>query len=249
MDNIKMDSETAQRYLQENALMDYLQDGKDGQNKPNYSDLARLHHVAVRRKSFTVLEFGVGWSTVVLADALRKNKAAWERLQNKPSIRNSTPFQVFAVDSSQEWIDNTKRLIPPDLMKYVEFSYSKVEAGKFNGHMCHFYESIPDVVPDFIYLDAPDPLTVGGAVHGLSWRNPDRTVMAADILVMEPMLLPGTFVLVDGRTNNARFLANNVQRSWEITRYEKEDITTMELLESPLGEVNKETMAYCLEKE
>ena len=30
--------------------------------------------------------------------------------------------------------------------------------------------------------------------------------MAADLLLMESILLPGTFILVDGRTNNARFL-------------------------------------------
>ena len=46
----------------------------------------------------------------------------------------------------------------------------------------------------------------------MTFQCDERTVMAADLLLMESILLPGTFILVDGRTNNTRFLKNNFQK-------------------------------------
>lgn len=246
MNKLKITEKEAGEYLKRHGLMKYLQDGAKNQLRPDYCDLARLHSLAVARKVFTILELGVGWSTVILADALRLNKQKWDRFKIKPNIRNSTPFKIFSVDASKKWSDNTKKLFPPELKEFVEFYYSDVKAGKFNSRMCHFFKSIPDIVPDFIYLDGPDPSVVKGSINGLSWKNPDRTVMSGDILLMEPTLLPGTFIIVDGRTNNARFLANNLQRNWVVKHNKDADITTMELVESPLGKINKETILYCV---
>jgi hypothetical protein len=55
---------------------------------------------------------------------------------------------------------------------------------------------------------------------------------------MESILLPRTFILVDGRTNNARFLKNNFQRNFEMTWDKEGDITTFELNEERLGKYN-----------
>ena len=62
--------------------------------------------------------------------------------------------------------------------------------------------------------------------------------MAADILLMESILLPGTFILVDGRTNNARFLNNNLQRNFEMSWDKDGDVTSFELKEERLGKYN-----------
>jgi hypothetical protein len=62
--------------------------------------------------------------------------------------------------------------------------------------------------------------------------------MSADLLVMEPILLPGTFVLIDGRTNNARFLERNFQRNWTMVHDREGDITSFELVEDRLGPYN-----------
>ena len=61
-------------------------------------------------------------------------------------------------------------------------------------------------MPDFIYLDGPSPKDVTGKIRGLSFQCDERTVMSGDLLLMESTFLPGVFILVDGRTNNARFL-------------------------------------------
>lgn len=238
----------AKDYLQQQGVLKFLDPAEvtSGRIPQDLRDLARLHWLAVTRKVFTVLEFGVGWSTVVLAAAVTSNRRTWDELTDPPEIRSRAPFSVYSVDASQEWIGNTARLLPDELSGQVTMHYSGVTAGTFNGRMCHFYDQIPDVVPDLIYLDGPNPGDVRGDVHGLSWENPDRTVLSGDLLRMEPTLLPGACVLLDGRTNNARFLSNNLQRCWGIIHDADEDITAMELQEPPLGAINGRTLVYCL---
>ena len=200
--------------MEKHGLMKYLQDGVEGQKKPDYPDLAHLHKLILERKAIKILEFGVGWTTIILADASRVNNG-----------------KVFSVDASKKWINVANKLIPPELKEYVELCYSEVRAGTFNGRMCHFYKSLPDIIPDFIYLDGPDPKDVQENINGLSWQN-KRSLVAADILLMEPTLTERTFIVVDGRTNNGRFLANNLQRNWVIKSNANAHVTTFELVES-----------------
>jgi hypothetical protein len=241
-----MNQEESKKYLEKNGLIRYFKGGKKGAFEPVYCDLAYLHHLAISRKVFTVLEFGIGWSTIVLADALRKNEEKWNRSGIKDDFRVRSPFKIFSIDSSRSWIANMNVIIPPELKKYIKISFSSVKAGLFNGRICHFYQNIPDIVPDLVYIDGPDPADVSGKINGLSWKNPERTVMSGDILLMESTFLPRTIVAIDERNNNARFLEKNLQRNWEIDYGKEGDIITMELLEAPLGSINRKKIHYCL---
>ena len=205
---------------------------------PIIEDLARLHRLIRKRKAFTVLEFGSGLSTIVMADALSKNKADFLGLQEKPVLRNRFMFQIFSVESDKKWIEYSQSNFPNHLLEHVNFHYSEIKIDTFNGRICHFYDNLPDIVPDFIYLDGPNPKDVKGSVNGITFQCDERTVMAADILLMESILLPGTFILVDGRTNNARFLNNNLQRNFEMSWDKDGDVTSFELKEERLGKYN-----------
>jgi hypothetical protein len=123
-------------------------------------------------------------------------------------------------------------------LEHVNFHYSEIKISTFNGRICHFYDNLPDIVPDFIYLDGPNPKDVKGNVNGMTFQCDERTVMAADLLLMESILLPGTFIIVDGRTNNARFLKNNFQRNFEMSWDKDDDVTSFELKEERLGKYN-----------
>ena len=70
--------------------------------------------------------------------------------------------------------------------------------------------------------------------------------MAADILSIEHFLLPGTLIVVDGRSANARFLKSNLQRKWSYSYCENFDQHFFELLEEPLGIYNKKQIDFCL---
>ncbi len=169
---------------------------------------------------------------------LQKNHVDWEKLTQKPEIRNRFMFQLFSVDASKDWLENTKKRFPNHLIDRVHFQYSEVEIGTYNGQICHYYKELPDIIPDFIYLDGPSPKDVKGSIHGLSFQCEERTVMSGDLLLMESTFLPGTFIIVDGRTNNTRFLERHFTRNYDIRRGEEGDITTFELVEQKLGKYN-----------
>ena len=77
-------------------------------------------------------------------------------------------------------------------------------------------------------------------MHGFSVRfgSEDRSFglpMAADLLLLEPYLWPGTLLVIDGRGANANFLKYNFKRNW-LYQYEKEnDQLVFRLLEEPFG--------------
>ena len=120
--------------------------------------------------------------------------------------------------------------------------------GKFNDRICTYYEKFPNIRPDLIYLDAPDQFIAEGLVNGITTAHTDRMPMAADILTIEHFLQPGTFILVDGRTANSRFLKSNFQRNWIYQEDPIADINTFELDEPPLGILNKKYLKFCLDK-
>ncbi len=108
--------------------------------------------------------------------------------------------------------------------------------GTFQDRICTYYDELPNICPDFIYLDGPDQFAgIESDVRGVSTRHPDRMPMAADILLIEFFLLPGTIILVDGRTANARFLLHNLQRKWVYKHYPELDISIFYLDEEALG--------------
>lgn len=220
----------------------------DPENKvaypPELDDLIRLHFLVRSRKVTTILEFGVGKSTVVFADAIKKNQEEYGEFVNN-NLRRVNPFQIHAVDNSAEWINQCKKDFSPGLANYAHFYFSEVEMTTFNGRICTAYKELPNICPDFIYLDAPGQYNVIGDVRGISTESPDRLPMSADILLFEPFLLPGTLIVVDGRSANARFLKNNFQRNWEYHYFFDEDIHTFELVEAPLGKLNEKQLRFC----
>ena len=202
---------------------------------PYPEDLARLHRLIRQRRSFTVVEYGSGVSTVVIADALAKNEADWLAAPGTVEVRNRHMFQLFSVETSADWLKHVEENFPAHLRKHLTMHLSDVEMGTFNGQICHYYTSQPDVVADFYYLDGPWAADVKGDVNGLTFQCLERTVMSADLLRMESTLLPGTFILVDGRTNNARFLRNNFRRQFDYRWDQEGDVSTFELVEENLG--------------
>ena len=73
--------------------------------------------------------------------------------------------------------------------------------------------------------------------------------MSADILTLEHFLLPGTLIVVDGRTANARFLKTNLQRDWDYYHSEEYDQHFFELKETPIGIYNQRQIEFCLGSE
>lgn len=215
---------------------------------PVPADLARLHRSVRTRKVTTVLEFGVGYSTLVMADALLKNRQDYGEFVNS-NLRRNNAFEIHAVDADAEFMEKTKSLLPEDLVEIVHFQQSDVTMASVDGRVATYYENMPNISPDLIYLDAPDQFIASGDIRGISTRHPDRMPMSADILAFEHFLAPGTLILVDGRTANARYLASNLQRGWVHNHDEISDVHSLELRELPLGPYNRQQIEFCLGQE
>lgn len=206
-------------------------------------DLIRLHYLVTSRKVTTILEIGVGKSTVVLDHAIEQNKLKYGDFVKK-NLRRSNPFECHSIDNNQHWIDITKLNNPS--LKNVTFHYCPCHVTTFNERICTMYDNFPNICPDLIYLDAPDQFSPIGNVRGISTNHPDRLPMSADILAFEHFLLPGTLIVIDGRTANARFLKSNLQRDWSYFHSAKYDQHFFELKEEPLGIYNERQIKFCL---
>lgn len=208
-------------------------------------DLIRLHYLITSRKVTTVLEFGVGKSSIVIDHALQFNKENHSAYV-KENLRRTNAFECFSVDNDQHWINICKKTAKT---LNVNYQYSKCIVSTFNGRICTYYETLPNICPDFIYVDGPGQFSPIGDVRGVSTNHPDRLPMSADILAIEHFLLPGTLIVVDGRSANARFLKSNLQRGWSYSYSYEYNQHFFELTEKPLGKYNKRQIDYCLGKD
>lgn len=153
---------TSSVYLARHGILDLLGSEHKGM-APDIVDLAHLHAQILRRKPKTVMEFGSGQSTVVIAHALSllEKHSGWK-----------DAYKLFSVDGNKEWSENTRAKIPEVLKHLVDIRYSRPVIDKFNDRICHRHEELPNITPHFIYLDGPDPHDVEGKlVASLSLRS------------------------------------------------------------------------------
>ena len=115
---------------------------------------------------------------------------------------------------------------------------------KFNNQLCTFYKNIPSVLPDFIYLDGPDPSDVKNKYENIDYTNNDFVVMSGDILKFENYLMPGCIILIDGRNTNSRFIKNNLLRNWVVYENYKSSYSLFYLNEDPIGIRNQKYLEY-----
>lgn len=213
---------------------------------PILDDLYKIFYIVTKFKRITCLEFGTGWSTLVIAKALSENKKKYEKKINK--LRFSKPFESFSVDNLKKYLKISKSRIDKNMGIKVNFFLSKNRMSSWNGQICNEYLKLPSVNPDFIYLDAPDHLYIDGATNGLKISNNDFMPMSSDILKIENFLTPGTIILVDGRNSNVNFLKNNFKRNWIVSRDKKRDHTVLILNDEPIGKLNKEQIKFYFNK-
>ena len=78
----------------------------------------------------------------------------------------------------------------------------------------------------------------------LDMNNSDITNITCDLLIIEPILLPGTIVIIDGMTNNSRFNRRNLQRNWLCHEDLENDYTILILDEPSLGVHHKNQLIF-----
>ena len=211
---------------------------------PELDDLYRLYQFIVMNKRTTVFEFGSGWSTLIFSLALNELRKKFS--QDVKILRRNNLFELFVIENEKKYLNITKNRIEKfykqlnqkNLIK-INYNFSDVEMTLFNNKICTQYKKLPLCNPDFIYLDGPDQFNVKKDINGISTRHKDMMPMVSDILKFEYFYTPGTIIVCDGRSANAKFLKDNFKRKWKYQNDYKNDQHVFYLQDPLLGKYNK----------
>lgn len=209
---------------------------------PELKDLYRLYQFVFLNKRITALEFGSGWSSIILSLALDDLKKKYKK--NVKTLRRNNPFELFVLENEKKYLEISKKKLKKfnsknKIKTKINFNLSKVKMTKFNGYICTEYEKLPMCNPDFIYLDGPNPFNTDGKVNNISTKHKDMMPMICDILKFEFFYTPGTIIVTDGRSANAIFLKLNFKRKWLHKHDIKHDQHIFYLDDPCLGRYNK----------
>lgn len=214
----------------------------DKENEPQAYDLEvdDLYYLYSRvRMSFatSVLEFGSGWSTLALALGLKENA---QQVGGVWPHRHPNAFVLMTIDASDAWQKVAISRLTASLRSFVVpvVSDCALVRGE-NGLIFSNFQNVPNFTPDLIYLDAPDPEQVIGYSGGFSFLEIHSLPQVGNILEIEYQLWPGTEIILDGRTSNARMLQRMLKRSWDCFFDPFGDRTHFRLAEEPFGELSR----------
>ena len=221
-------------FFKHKDLYKYFVSGDVGEYKPEFIDLRNIFELITSRKPKCVLEFGVGFSTICICLALRENE------------KKGFNGQLYTVDAEKFWIKNSEDKMPSELKKYVTFHNSSCSVSTFNGQLVSIYDDLPNISPNFIFLDGPSPNSVRGEIHGLGFNEKnsnfkgdgiiktnegnrwERRIVASDILLYESSSPHDFFILVDRRYINCNFLINNLKYKYILKKDLASGLVTFE---------------------
>ena len=86
-------------YFKKNRLIGMLK-LKTSEFTPDLNDLYRLHQFIILNKRTTVLEFGTGWSTLIIKHALSINEKKYKK--RILELRRGSPFELFVVENKKK---------------------------------------------------------------------------------------------------------------------------------------------------
>ncbi len=217
--------------------------------KPDLYDLYRLYNLISLNKRTTIVEFGTGWSTLIMIMALNENKKLFENDVKK--LRKNNPFEIFILENDQKYLNISKKRIDRFFKNKsiknnikIHWIYTVAKMTTYNGHICTQYSKLPLCNPDFIYSDGPGQFGIKGNINNFSTNHKDIVPIGADLLMIEYFLIPGTMILIDGRTANAKFLRDNFKRKWIYKRDHKYDQHIFYLNDDSLGVLNNKILDF-----
>lgn len=206
-----------------NIIKDYQNVSKIDPNKttssiirPRLQELYFLYNLVKLNKRLTCLEFGSGYSTLLISLALLENAINFKN--KKLNIKKSNMFELFTIDNEKKYLQITKNRNSKIFKNFkfkpkINYLFSKCSSELYNGKITHSFDKLPQCIPDFIYLDGPSN-KINGSTNNFVFNHPDVPIMSSDILKIEYFLNNQTIIVIDGRHHNVIFLKNNLKRNW-----------------------------------
>ncbi len=152
----------------------------------DHDDLWRLYSNIRKRKPEQVIEFGSGCSTLIIAEALRRNSRG----------------KLLSIETDAYWASRTRQELPQILCPLVTVLLTGIEQVKHGDLVLWRHANVPYIEVDFIYLDGPN------------WRqfpHVDHKGITVDPMFMEMNFRPGFSMLVDYRRVNVAWLRDNLK--------------------------------------
>jgi hypothetical protein len=172
----------SKRQLERRGLLDLLSNRPSNAYRPDHVDLWFLYRQIRKKRPPCVLEFGAECSTAKLARALYDN-----------ARKSSDPVgHLHSVDTVPYWAEITRTLMPKHLQGISTMTVSALTSVEFAGVRVLRHVTVPDVAPDFIYLDGPD-------------FQDFKEKAVCDPIDIERRSHEGFCMVIDGRTENTKF--------------------------------------------
>ena len=132
--------ERARRKLRtDTELFQFLSTVRSPSTGCSYSDYWAIYSYVRRAKPATILEFGAGISTAVLAFAVKRNGVG----------------RVISMEESEEYAAKAREIVPRELQSLIEIIHSPAIDKRFGPFVGRGYTTIPDHAYDFIFVDGP----------------------------------------------------------------------------------------------
>lgn len=199
----------AESQLRKRGCLDLLASRPAEALAPDVVDSWFLYRCVRARKPRCVLEFGSGFSTSILAYAL------WEN-QRESAMDGG---MLYSVETDPHWLEVTRRYLPSHLQHLCQLWLTDLEVVEYQGTSVFRHVKLPEIVPDFLYLDGP------GLIDGKT------TKISADLLDLEESFPPTFYMVVDGRWPCVRFLREHLKRRYIFKHSETLRRSTFELIE------------------
>jgi hypothetical protein len=212
---------------------------------PKYLRIDRLNflkNLILKKKRLRVLEFGTGISTLVIAKSLLINKL---RFSDKVEHFREKNFISYSVDNNKNFLNISRKNINNlKLNKICKLLFVNLQMEIYNGNISSSCNILPNITPDLILLDGPDQKLIKGKCNNINFSDTSFTPIQNDILKIEAFLIPGTIILIDGRTNNAHYLRKKLYRKWSYRHIKLLDQHIFELKDSSIGNYNKKVLNF-----
>ena len=115
---------------------------KSGSTGCEYSDYYVLYNSLIKLKPKIILECGSGISSIVIAYYISK-------------MENCNDYKFISCDESLIYHEQIKNIFPKEYLQYTDFKYFERGEGDINGVRGSYYNSLPNLNYDFIFIDGP----------------------------------------------------------------------------------------------
>lgn len=170
-------------------------------------------------------------------------KKFYNKNQFLKKIFQTNLFKNYTIDSERKYIVIFKKISYKEKIFNIKF---KKILWKYKIHknlLVAFGENLPSIIPDFIYVDGPNPNKVINQSRKFS-KIKDFPIIINDILLFENFLNKGCIIVIEGRAHNASYLLRELKRSWKYKYYKAIDTHVLKLKENVVGVLGRKLTNY-----